>query len=76
MELSGDTKVDSVIFTDLRVAWTPSNFADGRFTVAAGINNVFDEDPPVCFPCGVLGMSIVVHDLPGQVGYIRATWQQ
>ena len=75
MELSGGTEVDSVIFTDLRVAWSP-DFADGRFTLAAGINNVFDEDPPVCFPCGVIGMSIVVHDLPGQVGYIRATWQQ
>ncbi|MDJ0939293.1 MAG: TonB-dependent receptor [Woeseiaceae bacterium] len=75
MELEGGTKVDSVIFTDLRVAWTP-DFGDGNFTVALGFNNVLDEDPPICFPCGVIGMSTVVHDLPGRVGYLRATWRQ
>ena len=75
MELEGGTEVDSVVFTDLRVAWTP-DFGDGRLTLSAGVNNVLDEDPPICFPCGVIGMSIVVHDLPGRVGYVRATWQQ
>jgi len=75
MELEGGTKVDSVVFTDLRVAWTP-DFGDGALTFALGFNNVLDEDPPICFPCGVIGMSTVVHDLPGRVGYLRATWRQ
>ena len=75
MELEGGTKVDSVIFTDLRVAWTP-DVANGALTFALGFNNVLDEDPPICFPCGVIGMSTVVHDLPGRVGYLRATWRQ
>ncbi|MEO0998672.1 MAG: hypothetical protein AAFX58_14230, partial [Pseudomonadota bacterium] len=75
MELEGGNTVDSVIFTDLRVAWTP-DFGDGAWTFALGFNNVLDEDPPICFPCGVIGMSAVVHDLPGRTGYLRATWRQ
>ena len=75
MTLDGGTKVDSVLFTDLRVSYTPS-FANDGLTISAGINNLFDEDPPVCFPCGVIGMSIVAHDLPGQVGYLRVSYQQ
>ncbi|MBT8079885.1 MAG: TonB-dependent receptor [Gammaproteobacteria bacterium] len=75
MDLSGGTKVDSVMFTDLRVSYTPS-FADENLTIALGFNNVFDEDPPICFPCGVIGMSIVSHDLPGRVGYIRFSYRQ
>ena len=74
MELENGNEVDSVTFTDIRVNWIP-DFADGQLILSGGINNVFDEDPPVCFPCGVIGMSIVVHDLPGSVGYLRATWQ-
>jgi hypothetical protein len=32
---------------------------------------VLDEDPAVCDSCGVIGMSPVVHDLPGTVLYAR-----
>ena len=75
MTLAGGTEVDSVVFTDLRVSYTPDFLEDG-LTISVGFNNVLDEDPPVCFPCGVIGMSQVVHDLPGRVGYIRATYQR
>ncbi len=74
MTLDGGTKVDSVIFTDLRVTYNPSFFNDNML-VSLGFNNVLDEDPPVCFPCGVIGMSIVTHDLPGRVGYLRVSYQ-
>ena len=72
MELSGGTEVDSVLFTDLRVAYTPT-WQDGAWQIALGANNLFDEDPPVCFPCGVIGMSQVVHDLPGN-GWLSASF--
>jgi len=75
MDLSAGTTVDSVMFTDLRLSYRPA-FADDAVTIALGFNNVFDEDPPICFPCGVIGMSTVVHDLPGRVGYLRVTYQQ
>jgi len=75
MELSGGTTVDSAMFTDLRVSYRPDLW-DDSLTIALGFNNVLDEDPPICFPCGVIGMSQVVHDLPGRVGYLRVTYQQ
>ncbi len=74
MTLSGGTKVDSVVHTDLRLSYRPDVWNDA-LTVSLGFNNVLDEDPPVCFPCGVIGMSIVVHDLPGRVGYLRVSYQ-
>ena len=74
MTLDGGTKVDSVIFTDLRLSYNPSFFSDG-VAITLGFNNILDEDPPVCFPCGVIGMSIVLHDMPGRVGYLRVSYQ-
>ena len=70
----GTTTVDSVVFTDLRLSYRPQ-IMDDSLTVSIGFNNLLDEDPPVCFPCGVIGMSIVVHDLPGRVGYLRVSYQ-
>ena len=72
MELDGGGKVDSGMFTDLQVSYSPRLLGEG-LTATLGFNNVFDEDPPLCFPCGVIGMSTVVHDLPGRVGYLRLT---
>lgn len=74
MTLSGGEIVDSVVFTDLQVRYNPS-FLDDGVTIAIGFVNLFDEDPPVCFPCGVIGMSPVSHDLPGTQGYIRFTYE-
>jgi iron complex outermembrane receptor protein len=67
--------LDSVTFTDLRLTWTP-DFANDALALSLGFNNVFDEDPPVCQNCGVIGMNPVAHDLPGRVGYIRVSYQQ
>lgn len=66
--------IDSVLFTDLQVRFTPA-FLDDSLTFALGINNVLDEDPPAC-QCGVVGMSLVAHDLPGRMGYLRVTYEQ
>ena len=74
MTLSGGNSVESANFTDFRVGYSPGGAADG-WTVSLGFNNLFDQDPPVCFRCGVNGMSQVVHDLPGRVGYLRVTYR-
>jgi iron complex outermembrane receptor protein len=74
MLLDSGSKMDSAMFTDLRLSWNPSLMNDSM-TVSVGINNLLDEDPPVCDACGVIGMSPVSHDLPGRVGYLRFTYQ-
>ena len=66
--------LDSAMFTDLRASYNPSWF-DDALTFTLGVNNVLDEDPPVCFPCGVIGLSTVSHDLPGRVGYLRVSYE-
>ena len=74
MDNEGD-KLDSATFTDLRFSWNP-DFANNAMTISLGLNNLLDEDPPVCQNCGVIGMNPVAHDLPGRVGYVRFTYQQ
>ncbi len=66
--------LDSAMFTDIRASYNPQ-WLDDALTFTLGFNNVLDEDPPVCFPCGVIGLSTVSHDLPGRVGYVRVTYQ-
>jgi len=73
MDNDGD-KLDSAMFTDLRLSWNP-DVMDDALTFTLGFNNVLDEDPPVCQNCGVVGINPVVHDLPGRVGYLRVTYQ-
>ena len=75
MTLSGANAVASALFTDARVSFTPEVLGD-NWTVALGLNNLLDEDPPLCFPCGAIGMSQVAHDLPGRVGYLSVSYQQ
>ena len=73
MTLGGGGEVDAALFTDVRLGYTAD--LNGSWTATVGFNNVFDEDPPLCFPCGVIGMSTVVHDLPGRVGYLRIAFR-
>ena len=74
MTLESDSSLDSVMFTDLQVSYNPSIVNDSIF-ITIGFNNLFDEDPSLCDACGVIGLSNVVHDLPGRVGYIRFSYQ-
>jgi iron complex outermembrane receptor protein len=74
MTLDSGSTLDSAMFTDLRLSWNPAMMNDA-LTISVGLNNLLDEDPPVCDACGVIGMSPVSHDLPGTVGYVRVTYQ-
>ncbi|NNC98790.1 MAG: TonB-dependent receptor, partial [Gammaproteobacteria bacterium] len=73
METASMEKLDSVIFTDVQFKYTPP-ISDGAFTITAGLNNVFDEDPPV-LDTSLVGMSLVSHDIPGTVGYLRLAYR-
>jgi iron complex outermembrane receptor protein len=75
MTTDGGGELDSALFTDISASYNPA-FLDDAMTITLGVNNVLDEDPPVCFPCGVIGLSTVSHDLPGQVGYLKVTYQR
>ncbi len=75
MLLDSGSTLDSVVFTDALASWNPG-WMDDALTFTVGVNNLFEEDPPVCDACGVIGMSPVSHDLPGRVGYLRLSYRQ
>lgn len=74
MTLDSGSNLDSATFTDLQVRYNPPILNDSiRLTL--GFNNLLDEDPSVCDACGVIGLSNVVHDLPGRVTYLRFSYE-
>ena len=63
-----ENRIDERLYTDVQASWdTPWN---GRIT--AGINNLFDRDPPVSY--STFGNSCdPADDIPGRFGYLRYT---
>jgi len=72
MTTASNNQLDSALFTDVQFKYVP-NIADDAITVTLGLNNVFDEDPPV-LDTSLVGMSLVSHDVPGTVGYLRLSY--
>jgi iron complex outermembrane receptor protein len=64
--------LDSTLYTDLRLSWQPSS----RVNLSIGLNNVFDEAPPLCTSCGLNNFNATLHEVPGVYGYFQATYQQ
>jgi iron complex outermembrane recepter protein len=59
------------VYADAAVRWTPPVFED-RATIGVGVNNLFDEDPPVCFSCDLNSYDGTVYPIPGRFFYVRA----
>lgn len=68
-------KLDSVFYVDTQVSWTPSNLLDGRWRFTAGVDNLFDEEPPVCFSCDLNSYDGTLYDVGGQFWYLRAVFE-
>ncbi|HUR42404.1 MAG TPA: TonB-dependent receptor [Verrucomicrobiae bacterium] len=66
---SGTNELEAVFYNDIRAAFRLPAI---RATLAAGINNVLDQDPPVCVTCSLNGHDASNYDLPGQFGYLEA----
>lgn len=66
-------KLAPVVYNDIRFTWMPS--FDSGLMVAAGVNNLLNIDPPVCYSCSLNGFSGAIYDVPGVFGYLNATYQ-
>ncbi|WP_294002943.1 TonB-dependent receptor [Sphingomonas sp.] len=76
-ELRGGTtphELGSRIYGDFQLNYEPS-FLAKRFAFTAGVNNVFDKDPPACFTCSVNNYDPTTYDVPGQFGYLRVSYK-
>lgn len=67
-------KLDSRFYGDVQLMFTPT-FLDKRFAFTLGVNNVFNQDPPGCFSCGVNNFDPTTYDVPGQFGYLRVSYK-
>ncbi|OQW57309.1 MAG: hypothetical protein A4S17_04915 [Proteobacteria bacterium HN_bin10] len=74
-EVGAANTLDSITYIDLQARWSPVSF-DDRITIALGVNNVTDEDPPGCFTCGLNNFDPTTYDPPGRFGYIRFSYRQ
>jgi iron complex outermembrane receptor protein len=63
--------LSSVLYNDAQVAWTKA-FGQDHFTLALTVNNIFGEDPPVCYSCSLNGYDAGTYDLPGSFWAVTA----
>jgi iron complex outermembrane receptor protein len=61
------------IYNDVQFTWLPSSLISG-LTVTAGVNNLFDNDPPPCYSCSLNGFNPLTYDVPGIFGYLSASY--
>lgn len=63
--------LDDTTYNDMQVGYNIEWLKGLQLT--AGINNVFDEDPPVCTSCSLNGYDASNYDIPGgRFYYVRA----
>jgi len=72
---SGLNTLGSRTYVDFQLQYSPSMFLDKRLTFTAGINNLFDKDPPGCFSCSGGNYDPGTYDAPGRWGYARITYK-
>ena len=63
-------KLGATVYNDLQLLWTPQR----QLTITAGVNNLFDRQPPTCYSCALNGFNGLTYDVPGIFGYVSATY--
>jgi len=70
-QLEGTNTLDATTFHDLQVGYKV-DWMKG-LQLSAGLNNVFDKDPPICLSCSLNGYDASTYDIPrGRYWYMRA----
>ena len=67
-------KLGTTFYGDVQLVYTPA-FADRRLAFTAGVNNVFNRNPPACFSCTGANFDATTYDVPGQFGYLRISYK-
>jgi iron complex outermembrane recepter protein len=74
VESANANRMKSRFYGDFQLRLTPDQF-DRRFVLTAGVNNVFNQDPPACISCSLNNYDPTTYDVPGQFGYLRLTYK-
>jgi iron complex outermembrane receptor protein len=68
-------KLDSQLYTDVQFGWQPEDLFGGGWSFAVGVQNLTDEEPPVCFSCDLNSLDGTIYPIAGQFWYLRASFQ-
>ncbi len=70
-QAAGTNKLAATTYHDLQVGYKIDWMKGLQLT--AGLNNVFDKDPPICLSCSLNGYDASTYDIPrGRYWYMRA----
>lgn len=68
--------LDSVVYTDVQATWQPAGLFGGGVAFTLGVNNLFDEKPPICFSCDLNSLDGTVYPISGQFLYGRVIFER
>jgi iron complex outermembrane receptor protein len=63
----------AVLYNDAQVEWSDAFHAKG-LRLALGVNNVFGQNPPICYTCTLNGYDAGTYDLPGAFWNVRVKY--
>ena len=70
-QVEGTNELAATTFHDMQVGYKV-DWMKG-LQLSAGLNNVFDKDPPICLSCSLNGYDASTYDIPrGRYWYVRA----
>lgn len=67
----GTHDLGAVVYQDLRASWKLPTSLD--LTLTAGINNLWNKQPPICVSCSLNGYDASTYDLPSRFTYVQAS---
>ena len=62
-------KIDSSLWTDFQITWSPETKSQGQWAFTFGVDNLFDEDVPICFSCDLNSFDGTLYPIPGRYYY-------
>ena len=68
-------KIDSSLWTDAQVTYAPDLGGEGRWTFTLGVDNILDEDVPVCYSCDLNSFDGTLYPIPGPFWYFRTKFE-
>jgi iron complex outermembrane receptor protein len=71
----GTNQLDSQLYVDLQVAWAPEDLFGGGWSFAAGVQNLTDEEPPVCFSCDLNSLDGTIYPIASPFWYVRVQFR-
>jgi iron complex outermembrane receptor protein len=66
--------LDSQLYVDLQFGWAPEDLFGGGWSFAVGVQNLTDEEPPICFSCDLNSLDGTIYPIAGQFWYLRASF--